>query len=272
MADTATITSGTLTLYYWNELNGAAGSQLAALLDASAVSCMPATGATFGLDDVLQIDEEIVLVSQAPGSDGTLNVDRGVLSSTPGVHNSGAAIYTLTRRTYVMPFPQHFFGSPASAAYAYGIDLPDVRIGAVEFFMTNKVGDGPVQSACYTSTTSHGLRTLSGGQFCFQIAGVVAVQNDAGPKVTVDRARSIGDVFATVNVAPSGGDIIVAVTRNETEICRATIPDGSTSSDPVDGAGLGVLAAGATLNINVVAVPAGVSSMPGRDLTVTIKL
>ncbi|MGA2185061.1 MAG: phage tail protein [Bryobacteraceae bacterium] len=272
LANTATITSGTLTLYYWNELNGAAGSQLAALLDATAVSCTPTPGATFSLDDVLQIDEEIMLVSQAPGSDGTLKIDRGVLSSTPGAHTGGAAIYTLTRRTYVMPFPQRFFGSPAGGTYAYGIDLPDMRIAAAELFMTNKVGDGPVQSACYTNTTSHGLRTLSGGQFCFQIAGVVAVQNDAGPKVTVDRARSIGDVFATVNVAPSGGDLVVAVTQNETELCRVTIADGSTSSDTVDGAGLGVLTAGATLNTNVVAVPTGVNSMPGQDLTVTVKL
>jgi hypothetical protein len=272
LANTTTITSGTLTLYYWNELNGAAGSQLAAALDATSATCAPITGATFNLDDVLQIDQEIMLVSQTPGSGGTLTIDRGVLSSTASAHTGGAAIYTLTRRTYVLPFPQGFFGSPASGTYAYGVDLPDVRIAAAEFFMTNKVGDGPVQSACYTNTTDQGLRTLSGGQFCFQIAGVVAVQNDAGPKVTVDLARSIEDVFATVNVAPSGGDIVVAVTRNETELCQVTIADGTTTSNTVDGFGLGVLTAGATLNINVVAVPAGVNSMPGQDLTVTIEL
>ena len=272
LTDTTTISSGTLTLYYWNELNGAAGSQLAAALDASSTTCTPATGGTFNLDDVLQIDGEILLVSQAPGTGGTLTIDRGVLSSTASAHTNGTAIYTLTRRTYVMPFPQGFFGSPASGSYAYGMDLADVRIAGAEFFMTNKVGNGPVQSACYTNTTDEGLRTLSGGQFCFQISGVVAVQNDAAPKVTVESALSIGDVFATVNVAPSGGDLVVAVTQNEVALCQVTIPNGATSSNTVDGFGLGVLATGATLNINVVAVPAGVSSMPGQDLTVTIAL
>ncbi len=272
MANTATITSGSLTLYYWNELNGAAGSQLAAALDATSTTLTPATGATFSLDDVLEIDEEIMLVTQAPGSDGTLTVDRAVLSSPASTHASGAAIYTLTRRTYVMPFPQGFFGSQASGTYAYGMDLPDVRIVAAAFFVTNDVGDGTVQNACYTNVTDQGLRTLSGGQICFQIAGVVAVQNDAGPKVTVDLTRSIGAVFATVNVAPSGGDLVVAVTQNETVVCQLTIPAGSTWSNTVDGVGLGLLTANSTLNINVIAVPTGVSSMPGQDLTVTISL
>ncbi len=272
LTDTTTISSGSLTLYYWNELNGAAGSQLASPLDASSTSCTPVAGATFSLDDVLQIEGEILLVSLAPGSGGTLTINRGVLSSTAAAHASGAAIYTLTRRTYVMPFPERFFGSPSSGTYAYGIVLPNARVGAAEFFMTNRVGDGPVQSNCYTSTTDEGLRTLSGGQFCFQIAGIVAVQNDAGPKVTVDRARSIGGVFATVNVAPSGGDIVVALTQNESEMCRVTITNGLTASATLDGFGLGVLTAGATLNLNVVSVPTGVTSMPGQDLTVTVTL
>ena len=272
LANTATITSGSLTLYCWNELAGGAESTLAAALDESAITCTTAAGATFVLDDVLQVDGEVLLVSQTPGSDGTLAIDRGVLSSTAAGHNSGAPIYKLARRTFVMPFPQRFFGSPASGTYAYNIDLPDVRVAAAELFMTNRVGDGAVQSACFANPTSQGLRTLAGGQFCFQIGGIIAVQNDAGPKVTVDRARSIGDVFATVNAAPVGGDLVVAITQNETELCRLTIVNGTTASGTTDGAVLGVLMAGATLNINVVAAPTGVDSMPGRDLTVTIKL
>jgi hypothetical protein len=272
MLDTATITSGSLTLYYWNELNGAAESGLAAGVDEAAVTCSPLAGATFLLDDVLQIDGEALLVSRAPGSDGTLTLERGVLSSVASTHQSNAAIYKLTRRTYVMPFPQRFFGSPASGAYAYGIDLADVRIAAAEFFTTNRIGAGAVQSVCYANTTPHGLRTLAGGQFCFQVAGIAAVQNDAGPKVTVDRTRSIAEVFATVNVAPSGGDVIVAVTQSDIELCRATIADGATLSNTVDGGGLALLTEGATLNVNIVAVPTGVNSMPGQELTVTIKL
>jgi putative ubiquitin-RnfH superfamily antitoxin RatB of RatAB toxin-antitoxin module len=77
-------------------------------------------------------------------------------------------------------------------------------------------------------------------------------------------------VLATINVAPSGGDLVVAVTQNETVLCQVTIPNGSTVSNTVDGFGLPVLTAGATLNINIVSVASGTDSMPGQDLTVTV--
>ena len=269
LTDTATITSGTLTLFYWSELSGVE-STLAADLDGNSGTCTPASGATFQLDDVLQIDGELMLVSQASG--GTLTIDRGVLGSTPAAHTNGTAICILARRTCVLPFPEQFFGSPANAAYSFDISIADVRIAAAELSMTNRIGAGPVQAYCYVRTSPLGLRTLCGGQFCFQVTGAVALQDDAAPKVTVDQTRSIGSVFATVNTAPSGGPITVAVTQNESAICSVTIPDGATSSNIVDGSGLGLLTAGATLNINVLSAPSGTNAMPGQDLTVTIKL
>ena len=271
LADTTTITSGTLTLFYWSELNGVQGT-LAADLDGNSGACTPGPGATFHLDDVLQIDKELMLVAQAPQSDGNLIIDRGVLGSAAAAHTNGAAIYVLARRTSVLPFPEQFFGSPASAAYSYNVSIPDVRIAAAELSMTNRIGAGPVQAYCFVNDSLDGLRTLCGGQICFQVTGAVAVQHDAAPKVTVDQTRSIGSVSATVNTAPSGGPITVAVTQNESAICSVTIPDGATSSNAVDGASLGLLIAGATLNVSVVAAPSGTNTMPGQDLTVTISL
>ena len=271
LADTTTITSGTLTLFYWSELSGTQ-TTLATDMDAGSGTCTPSAGAAFNPDDVLQIDGELMLVSQAPGTGGALQVDRGVLGSTATGHKGGSSVYSISRRTCVLPFPEEFFGSPASAAYSYNLSIPDVRVAASELGMTNRIGSGPVQTICLTGGTDQGLRTLAGGQFCFQLTGAVAVENDAAPKVTVDQTRAIGSVSATVNVAPSGGAITIAVTQNESVICSLTIPDGATSSNTVDGFGLGLLNDGAVLNINVVTAPAGTSAMPGQDLTVTIKL
>ena len=54
--------------------------------------------------------------------------------------------------------------------------------------------------------------------------------------------------------------------------CTLTIPDGSTASNTVDGAGLPAFAADSQINLDVQSVPTAANSLPGRDLTVTIRL
>ncbi len=272
LVNTTTITSCTLELFYWNELNEAATTSLGSALDATSTSCATLSAAAFHIHDVLQIDQEIFQVTADPGSDGTLQVSRAILGSSSAPHTTAAAVYRLDSHTYVLSFPERFFGSSASGSYVYNIDLPCARIAAAQCFATNYLGSGPVQDNSYTNATNNGLRTLSGGQLCFQVAGSAAVQNDAAPKITVDRLRSIGSVFATVNTAPSGGDLLIAVTRNESELCRVTVPDGTTSSATVDGFGLGVLQPGDALGINILSAPAGATAIPGQGLTVTILL
>ncbi len=272
LVNTTTITSCTLELFYWNELNGEASTSLASPLDAASTSCATVSSSAFVVNDVLQIDQEVLQVTAGPGSDGTVQVSRGILGSTASAHTMTTPVYRLDTYSYVLAFPEHFFGSSASGSYADTIDLPCARIAAAQCFATNRLGSGPVQDNSYTDTTDNGLRTLSGGQLCFQVAGNAAVQNDAAPRITVDRSRSIGGVFATVNTAPSGGDLLIAVTGNGTELCRVTVPDGTTSSATMDGFSLGVLKAGDELGINIVSAPAGTSATPGQGLTVTILL
>jgi hypothetical protein len=272
LVDTLTITSCTLELFYWNELNGAATTTLASALDAVSTSCSGAVVQAFSNNDLLQIDQEILQLTAVPGSDGPLQVSRGILGSAAATHAANAAMYRLDRHSYVLSFPEHFFGSSASGSYVYRTDMPSVRIAASECFATNQIGDGPVADNCYTDSTDNGLRTLSGGQFCFQVAGNLAVQNDAAPKITVDQPRSIGGVFATVNAAPTGGDLLMAVTRNETELCRVTIPGGTTASATIDGFSLGALNTGDALGINILSAPSGINATTGQGLTVTILL
>jgi len=54
--------------------------------------------------------------------------------------------------------------------------------------------------------------------------------------------------------------------------CTLTIADGATTSNVVDGFGLPPLAADARLSLDITSVPAAANTLPGRDLTVTIRL
>jgi hypothetical protein len=51
-----------------------------------------------------------------------------------------------------------------------------------------------------------------------------------------------------------------------------TIADGQTSSNLLGGFGLAPLEANARLDLNITSVPTAAGTLPGRDLTVTIRL
>ena len=69
-----------------------------------------------------------------------------------------------------------------------------------------------------------------------------------------------------------GGALTIRLRQDGAELCTLVIPDGDTESDVVDGQGLAILEAGASLTLDVVAVPQAVNTFPGRDLTVAIRL
>ena len=95
-------------------------------------------------------------------------------------------IYHLSANVTIVPFVTDFFGSPASGSYSYSIFLPDVRVGAAEFFVTNVRGNSPVAAASFGATADQGLRTLAGGQFSIQVEGYLAIQTDAAPPLVIE--------------------------------------------------------------------------------------
>ena len=54
--------------------------------------------------------------------------------------------------------------------------------------------------------------------------------------------------------------------------CTLTIADGATISNSVNGFGLAPLAASAQISLDITPVPGAADTLPGRDLTVTIRL
>jgi hypothetical protein len=156
--------------------------------------------------------------------------------------------------------------------FSYPIRLPDARVSAGEFFVTNSRGNSATRRMCWTATVDSGLRTLSGGQIAFQIEGPLAVETGATPPLVVQASHSVRDIFALLNEAPAGVAVELRVLQNDVVYCDLAVQPGSTVSNVISGFGLPPLAGDARLTLDVMAVGQGADNTPGRDLTVTIRL
>jgi hypothetical protein len=272
LSNTRSINSGTLSVHYWNELNGPTPFQVVAAVpaDGGLIEISPAGSAQAG--DILQINGELLEVTSVATSGGSYGIIRGVLGSVAAPINAADRCYHLSKKTFVVPFQRDFFGSPASGSYSHSIFQPDVRIAAAELFVTNSRGNSAVRQQAYTGFTDYGLRTLSGGQYSIQVAGYLAVQSPAAPPLVIESSHSVRDVFATVIEAPEGGDIELTVRVDGSPFCILTIAAGTTSSISVNGFELPPLHTKSVLTVDISAVPAGSDALPGKDLTVTIRL
>lgn len=271
LTNTRTISSGTLVLYYWNEVATNAPPTLNSAIGVTdSTLVLSASGPVIG--DILQVDGEIMTVS-AVASDGvTCTIVRGDYHSTAAQHSAGAPVYPLARWTSVVPFARDFFGSPAAGSYNFPIFLPDVRIGAAALFVTNVFGNSPVSRYAFTSNADLGIRTLSGGQFSLQVDGTLAIQSDPTPPLVVEDAHSVRDISAIVREPATGGAIQVQVKLNGIAYGGLlTIPAGSTASNLIRGFGLPPLTAKSQLSLDILSVPQDATLFPGRDLTATIR-
>ena len=272
LTNTRSISAGTLTLAYWDELSGPSTILLAAAMGATDTSLSLATAVSASSGDLLQIDAEVMLVTASVTTSTTVTVTRASHGTTAVVHLIQAGVYFLAKKIFIMAFAQDFFGSPASGSYAYPITIPDVRIAAAELFMTNSRGNSSVETGSLTDTTDLGLRTLQGGQLTIQVQGPLAIQTNAAPPLPVENACSVRDVYAVVQDAPSGAPVTMQVTQNGEVYCELTIATGATVSNVVDGFALGPLPAQAIIGLNITSVVETANTTPGMNLTVTIRL
>ncbi|HEX3685771.1 MAG TPA: hypothetical protein VHU83_24785 [Bryobacteraceae bacterium] len=275
LTNTSSVSSGTLQLFSWNELNTPSAYSLAASVDISSttvslvVIASPTTGQT------IQIGAELMTVLSADPVANTYTVIRAVLGSAATAHSTGDLVLHLDATAVVVAFATGFFENRASLNYLHTVSLPDVRLCAAEFFVTNAFGNSQVQQTCYTLQPDGGLRTLSGGQFSLQVSGYLATQQNASPPLLIEASHAVRDIRAVVNQAATGYTISVDILQNGTEYCNVSIASGQTTSTVLDGAALPALQNTAALTINVtLQVVSGYSGQisPGRDLAVTIRL
>lgn len=270
LENTRTISAGSLTLHYWNEL---ADPPMAMLIwpafDADTVLKLMIPGA-FEIGSVIQLDSELLTVQEISADALQLTVQRGAFGTTPVAHLPGSKIWRLDRKAFVLPFLRGIFGTPASGSYSQVLNVPDIRIVAAEMYVTNVRGNSQVGIASYAGLVDGGIRTLSGGQFSMQVDGPLAVQSNAVPKLSVEAAHAVRDVYASVIEPPTGGPIRLALTRNGLSYCALTIPAGETlSTTVISGLALPSLQAGWQLGLDILSTG---TDRPGAGLTVTLRL
>lgn len=272
LENTSTIASGTLVVRYSDESAESESVDLAGTVTAAEewISMDPAASVVVG--DLLQVEREVMRVIEVTLDGQLLRVERGVLDSMAAGHTIGTEAERLRRLVVVAPFQKSFFGSSASGSYALPITLKNARIAAAEFYVTNRIGDSPTASNCYTGLSDRGLRTHAGGQFTIQVEGDLAVETSAAPPLIVEANRSVAEIRAVVAQAPAGGDIVARLRVNGAAYCDIGISNGNRVSPVVNGAGLGRLLAGSEITLDVLSVPTGAGTRPGRNLMVALKL
>src|SRR5581483_4306437 len=300
-ANTSSVSSGTLQLFYWSELDTPSPYALAAPLDESSTTvslvALPQTLPPEQSSGIIQVGSEIMQILAADPTTNTYLVLRGRLNSGAASHNAGDLVLHLGTYFVVAPFALGFFANQASIDYIHTISLPDVRISVSQFFVTNAFGDSQARTVCYTNNPDGGLRTLSGGQFSMQVSGYLATQQNAAPPLLIEASHAVRDIRANLNQAATGYAVAIQVMQDGVPYCAMTIAPGNTMSGPPSQAGIypppwpsdGVFPAPAvisgvtlpplqkesavTLNITLQVDPNfNGSPAPGRDLTVTIRL
>lgn len=271
LANTRTVTAGTLSLYYWDELQSPTAVTLAGAMDPAATTLTLAAPRPAEAGELIQIGAEILRVDAVQGGGLTYVVTRGSHGSAAAAHAAGTPVYPLQRKITILSFPRDFFGSQASGSFHYPVALPDARIGAAELFVTNAFGHSDPTRAAFTQTVDQGMRTLSGGQLSLEVQGYLAAQLDATPPLAVERGHAARDVFALVREAPTGGPLVLKVRQGTAEYCTLTVAAGDTVSNVVSGFGKAPLSVATPVSLDVVSVPAGANTLPGRDLAVVIR-
>jgi hypothetical protein len=267
---TRSISGGSLTLHYRNELSEAPSLVLADAVDEESEEFRLSSMTELPIGSVLQVGSELVAINEILEDGMGLVVQRGALGSVPTSHPASDEMWDLDRKRFVLPFVRGIFGTPAGGSYSHVLAVPDIRIVGAELYVTNVKGNSQVGTNCYARLVDGGIRTLSGGQYSMQIDGVLSVQSDAVPAVSVEASHAIRDVFAHLMEPATGSDVEVVLTSDGEEFAALHIPAGETLSDPVlDGLKLPALQAGTNLGISVVGIG---SDRPGAGLTVTIRL
>jgi hypothetical protein len=144
------------------------------------------------------------------------------------------------------------------------VDLANAQIAAVECWANNALGQSP------SKINSYNLRTLFGGQIDLEVEGVLGIQSDAVPEITMPQTASVDYVFGYVKQAPTGGKITLVVKVDGVAWATLTIADGQTNvTGSRTGRALGTIPAGAKIGLDITSVGL---TFPGERLVVQIKL
>jgi hypothetical protein len=268
LTNTQTVSAATLTMYGWDELQGLTPFTLATqVADVDTIITLNAAG-TAQVGAMIQIEAEVVQVTAITNNATRYTVTRGMHGTHPASHAAATALYHLSAKTVIAPFPDRFFGSPYSGNWSFPIVLPDVRIASAQLFVTNQKGNSPPAAIFLTHSADSGLRTYAGGQYSLQVEGYLAVDQSATPAVVVDSQCSVRDIYGILGTA-ADAPVEFQVNVNGAAYCQCTFQPGMIVSNSVSGFGLPPLSQQAQITLSVISVG---QTFPGADLTVVIRL
>jgi hypothetical protein len=268
LTNTETISAATLTVYYWDELQGTTSFALAVAMGVGDTTLTLNAAGPAQAGSILQIEREVLEVTAVSNGGIQYTVQRGVQGSQTSAHAAQAAVFHLASLTTTAAFPPGFFGSPYSGTWSFPVSLPDARVSSAQLFVTNQKGNSPTASACLTQTVNSGMRTLSGGQYSIQVQGFLSIDQSAAPALVVDAAHSVGDIYAVLGAA-ADAMVQLQLNVNGSAYCQLAFQAGDTISNDVSGQSLLPLAAGDQITLAVQSVG---QTYPGADLTVIIRL
>jgi len=269
LVNTQTISNGLFTLYYRSELTPIAGDPISAAIDDAETTLTFAAPGEAQAGDLVQLEHELMRVVEALGGGTQYTVTRGECGSVAVAHAAGVEAIKLETRTETASFRRAFFGTPEGASWARSVTLPSARLACVELEFGNSIGNSPKGFANQSELADFGLRSLRGGQFEFQIEGLLGSLDDAAPPLIVQQDLSIRDVLAVVKTAPAGADLVIEIEQDGALVTTVTIQDGQTAAVPVAGRDLPTLNEGSRLTVNILGVG---SAYPGSDLSVAIRV
>jgi len=178
----------------------------------------------------------------------------------------GSRLYEVVWNVSVFTFEPEFFDGEDAASWSASIALPNALICALTSVAVNAFGVG----ASWTGERLDSWqRTSFGGQILLTAEGVLGIESDLVPPVTVQSGVAVRWVLAGVKAAPDGGKIVAAIKADGVMWATVTIPDGETQAAALDGLALAPLAAGAVLSMDITSVGL---TFPGERLGVTISL
>jgi hypothetical protein len=268
LTNTTTVSSATLSYYYWDELQGIPALTLLTPATASDQSLAVSAAGTAAVGSRIQLGQEILQVTAVQNNGAQYQVTRGVDGTTPADYPAGTPIFALAQKTVIAPFPPDFFGSPYSGSWTFPIAAPDIRVAGAELFVTNMKGNSPTTGIFLTHNDDNGLRTLSGGQYSIQVEGYLAVEDSVGPALSIETAHSVGDIYAILGQA-ADAVVNLQLNLNGAAYCTLSFAPGAIVSNSVDGLTLPFLPAGGKLTLSILSVG---QTYPGADLTVVIRI
>jgi hypothetical protein len=268
LTNTRSISSATLNMYYWDELQGKPATALAAGIAAADLLMDLNAAGNAVAGNFIQVEAEVIRVEEVQNNGARYRVTRAIHGTTAAGHAAAALVYTLTAKTAIAPFPHDFFGSPYSGSWTYSIPLPDVRVASAELFVTNEIGNSATASIFLTHNDDDGLRTLSGGQYSIQVDGYLAVDQSVAPAIVVEASHAVRDVSAILGKA-ADASVQLQLNVDGVAYCVLTFAAGAIVSNSANGLALPPLATGAKITLSVLSVG---QNIPGADLTVLIRL